>query len=169
MTMILVREPMRAVDGTLPQVAIHVERQKLARRRWRAAAEDGTDFGIEVDAPLRHGDVVWATAAARYVIRQAAEPLLAVSIDLPADQAAVIGWAVGNMHFVIEAQEKRLLAPDDSGLRQALDRIGVAYEAVSGVFQPHRFASIVGHAHGPHAAAAGVESHPYVRAARPKG
>lgn len=168
--MILIKTPLSDADavvaGGRPETAIRVDRQKLARRLWRGAADDGLDFGFEVAEPLRHGDVVWVTPTTRYVIRQTAEPLLEISIELPPDQAAVVGWAVGNMHFVIEAQEKRLLAPDDSGLRQALDRIGIAYRVVSGVFQPHRFASIVGHSHGP---GAGVESHPYVRAARTRG
>ncbi|MBE2216368.1 MAG: urease accessory protein UreE [Opitutaceae bacterium] len=160
--MILIKTPLPAAEAAAvrarPETAIRVDRQKLARRLWRGAADDGLDFGFEVETPLRHGDVVWATPATRYVIRQSAEPLLEIAIDGPPDQAAVIGWAVGNMHFVIEAQERRLLAPDDSGLRQALDRIGIAYCAVSGVFQPHRFASIVGHSHAP-----GPEAHPFIR------
>jgi len=151
--MILIKTPLSAADAeaarALPETAIRVDRQKLARRLWRGRADDGTDFGFEVESALRHGDCVHATPATRYVIRQSAEPLLELSIDLPADQAAVIGWAVGNMHFVIEAQERRLLAPDDSGLRQALDRLGIAYRAVTAVFQPHRFAGIVGHSHEP--------------------
>lgn len=161
--MILIKAPLAPVEAdasrVLPETAIRVDRQKLARRLWRGAAEDGVDFGFEVETPLRHGDVVWTTPATRYVIRQAAEPLLEVSVDVPAEQAAVIGWAVGNMHFVIEAQERRILAPDDSGLRQALDRLGIAYRAVAGVFQPHRFAGIVGHSHGP----AGPQAHPFIR------
>jgi len=151
--MILIKAPLSADEtgaaGALPETAIRVDRSKLARRLWRGSADDGVDFGFEVGTPLRHGEVVHLTDTTRYVIRQTAEPLLEIAIDVPADQAAVIGWAVGNMHFVIEAQEKRLRAPDDSGLRQALDRIGIAYRAVTGVFQPHRFASIVGHSHGP--------------------
>lgn len=162
----LVRGPFAGFDPTLPEIAVRVDRQKLARRLWRGTADDGSDFGFEVATPLRHGDVVWCSAAARYVIRQTAEPLLEISIDVAPDEAAVIGWAVGNMHFVIEAQEKRILAPDDSGLRQALDRIGVAYRVCSGVFQPHRFANIVGHAHGPHAS---VDAHPYLRPVRSNG
>jgi len=157
--MILIKGPLAGADTTLPETAIRVDRQKLARRLWRGTADDGADFGFEVESPLHHGDAVWATPATRYIIRQAAEPLLEIAIDVPADQAAVIGWAVGNMHFVIEAQERRILAPDDSGLRQALDRIGIAYRGVTGVFQPHRFASIVGHAHGP----SGPEAHPFIR------
>ena len=157
--MILVREVLHAVDPRLPENAVRVDRQKLARRRWRGRADDGTDFGFEVATPLRHGDAVWSSASARYVIRQTAEPLIEISVDVAPEEAAVIGWAVGNMHFVIEAQERCIRAPDDPALRQALGRVGIPYRETHGIFQPHRFASIVGHSHEP-----GVEGHPFIRA-----
>ncbi len=153
----LVQAPLPASEAHLPEVAIRVDRQRLAKRRWRAAAEDGTDFGFELAAPLSHGDVAAVTDAARYIIRQAAEPVLEIPLDVAPDAAAVIGWAVGNLHFAIEAQATRLLAPDDPGLRQALDRLGIHYHAASEVFQPHRFAgSLLGHGHGH-----GGHSHPH--------
>lgn len=157
-TMILVRGSMSVFDPALPERSIRVDRPKLARRLWRGVADDGTEFGFDLEVPLRHGDTVWADGSARYVIRQSAEPLLEIAITGSPEEAAVIGWAVGNMHFVIETRERRLLAPDDPGLRQALDRVGIAYRARTDVFQPHRFAGIVGHAHGP-----GAEAHPFIR------
>lgn len=147
----------------LPETAIRVDRRKLERRRWRGRADDGADFGFELEVPLGHGDIVWATQTTRYVIWQAAEPLLEVSIAVPPDQAAVIGWAVGNMHAVIEANDTCIRVPDDPVLRQALDRIGIAYHAVTAVFQAHRFARVVGHAHGPDS---GLDAHPYIHARR---
>jgi len=148
----LVHSPLIGADDALPETPIRVDRQILAKRLWRGAAEDGADFGFELKTPLEHGDVVAATAAVRYVIRQKPEPVLEIPLDVPADAAAVIGWAVGNLHFAIEAQPTRLLAPDDPGLRQALDRLGVHFHPVSEVFQPPRFAgSLIGHGHShPH-------------------
>jgi len=145
----LVRAPIYEADASLPEVAIRVERQKLAKRRWRGSAEDGADFGFELEAPLAHGDVAAVTAAARYVVRQLPEPVLEIPLDVAPDAAAVVGWAVGNLHFAIEAQPARLLAPDDPGLRQALDRLGAHYHEAVEVFQPHRIAvNLVGHGHG---------------------
>src|SRR5580700_1688803 len=123
----LVHEPLASFDAALPEIAVRVDRQKLAKRLWRVAAVDGAEFGFEVETPLRHGDVVWASDKARYVIRQEPEPVLEIPLDVKTDAAAVIGWAVGNLHFAIEAQPTRLLAPDDTGLRQALDRMGIHY------------------------------------------
>ncbi|HTQ31121.1 MAG TPA: urease accessory protein UreE [Opitutaceae bacterium] len=151
----LVRAPLLSSGSALPEIAVRADRQKLAKRRWRAAADDGVEFGFELEAPLRHGDVVWAGARARYVIRQLPEPVLEIPLDVTPDAAAAIGWAVGNLHFAIEAQATRLLAPDDPGLRQALDRLGIHYHAITAVFQPHRFAGSLGghghsHGHDPH-------------------
>ncbi len=144
----LVRSALHPPVPDLPEIALRVDRLKLAKRLWRGSADDGTDFGFELEAPLAHGDAVWATPAARYVVRQAPEPVLEIPLDVPVDAAAVIGWAVGNLHFAIESQATRLLAPDDPGLRQSLDRMGIHYHEAVEVFQPHRFAgSLAGHGH----------------------
>jgi urease accessory protein len=146
--MLLVRAALAAGQETLGEIAIRADRQKLARLRWRGSAEDGADFGFELETPLRHGDPVWQTARARYVIRQEPEPVLAIPLAADPAAAAFVGWAVGNLHFAIETQPGRLLAPDDSGLRQALDRLGIRFHATVEIFQPHRLAAkLTGHGH----------------------
>jgi urease accessory protein len=145
----LVRAPVAGHDAALPEVGISVDRRKLARRLWRGRADDGVEFGFEVSSPLRHGDVVAVDKAVRYVIRQSAEPLLEIPLDVSQDAAAVIGWAVGNLHFAIEARSSAILAPDDPGLRRTLEQLGVHFHEVVDVFQPHRFSgSLAGHGHG---------------------
>jgi urease accessory protein len=147
----LIHGPLTSADKALPETGVGVDRLKLERRLWRAAADDGTEFGVEVDVPLKHGDVVWADANTRYIIRQLPEPVLEIPLDVAPDVAAMIGWAVGNLHFAIEAQAPRLLAPDDPALRQSLDRLGVHYQESVDVFQPHRFTgSLAGHGHAHH-------------------
>lgn len=145
----------RDFDSSLPEISIEADRLKISKRLWRATATDGEDFGFEVETPLKHGDVVWQSASARYVIRQSPEALLQIPLPSAPDEAAVTGWAVGNMHFVVEAQPTRLLAEDDPGLRQALERFGIHYHETIDVFQPHRFAAAVsdhghGHSHSHH-------------------
>ena len=34
-------------------IPLTVERRVLAKRRWRGKAEDGTDFGFDLDVPLK--------------------------------------------------------------------------------------------------------------------
>ena len=147
-----------AADPALPEVPIAVERRQLAKRLWRATATDGSEFGFELAGPLAHGDVVFADAAARYVIRQSPEPVLEIPLPPSPDAAAVTGWAVGNLHFPIEAQPARLLAPDDIALRQSLERLGIAHRATEAVFRPHRLAAGA----APHSHAAGPEAHPFI-------
>jgi urease accessory protein len=141
-----IHAPLTSWDVALPEVSVNIDGRRLARRLWRAVADDGTEFGAEVEAPLKHGDVVWVSANARYVIRQAPEPVLEIPLAVEPDLAAVIGWVVGNLHFAIEARSDRLLAPDDPGLRQTLARLGIRYDQRVEVFQPHRLAgSLAGH------------------------
>lgn len=136
----LVSGPLASTDATLPEIALRVERLTLAKRLWRGAAEDGTEFGCELSAPLKDGDAVGQTATARYIVRQQPEPVLEVSLEVASSAAAGIGWAIGNLHLELSAEANRLLAPDDPAVRQLLDRLQVPYRPITAVFRPGRFA-----------------------------
>jgi urease accessory protein len=138
--MIRVAAPLPSCDVTLPEISLRVERMRLAKRLWRAKAEDGMEFGFELQTPLGEGDVVHCTAAARYVIRQLPEPVLEVDLALPASAAAGIGWAVGNLHLELMAEPARLLTPDEKPARQLLERLRIPYRETSALFRPGRFA-----------------------------
>ena len=127
-------------DGTLPEVALQVERQKLAKRIWRGVADDGMEFGFELSAPLKHGDCFWQSEEKRYVIRQEAEPVLEVALDIAPSAAAGIGWAVGNLHLELCAEPTRLLAPDEPTVRQLFERLQIPCRPIITVFRPGRFA-----------------------------
>ncbi len=144
--------------GTLAEVPVLVDRRSLAKRLWRATAGDGVEFGFELAGPLAHGDVFYSDATTRYVIRQLPEAVLEIPLPPAPEVAAVTGWVVGNLHFPIEAQPTRLLAPDDTALRQSLERMGIAFRAIDEVFRPHRLAAGA----TPHSHAAGPAAHPYV-------
>jgi urease accessory protein len=136
----LVTSAVASPDPALPEIGLRVERLTLAKRRWRGVAEDGTEFGFELERPLQPGDAVWQTAAARYVIRQQPEAVLEVSLDVAPSAAAGIGWAVGNLHLDLQAEPTRLLALDEPAVRQLLQRIQVPYRTATAVFRPGRFA-----------------------------
>jgi urease accessory protein len=127
-------------DPRLPETTLVVERLTLAKRRWRGVAEDGKEFGFELERPLRHGEVFWQTASARYVVRQVPEALLEVSLEIAPSAAAGIGWAVGNLHLELCAEPIRLLALDEPAVRQLLARLQVPFKPVTGIFRPGRFA-----------------------------
>jgi urease accessory protein len=136
----LINQPVAQPNAELPPVALRADRQKLAKRRWRGLADDGVEFGFELDKPLQPGDVVFQTEQVRYVIEQEPEAVLEISLMIAPSAAAGIGWAVGNLHLELMAESTRLLTPDEKSVRQLLERIGVPYRATSAVFRPGRFA-----------------------------
>jgi len=135
----LISQPVAQHDLTLPHVAICVDRLKLAKRLWRGAAIDGVEFGFELEKPLQPGDVVFQTDRACYVIEQAPEALLEISLNVAPSAAAGMGWAIGNLHLELMAEATRLLAPDEKAVRQLLARLNVPYGETTAVFRPGRF------------------------------
>jgi urease accessory protein len=136
----LIHAPVSLFDATLPTIAVHVDRVTLAKRLWRGVAEDGTEFGFELTTPLKHADVVHQTPSARYVLTQAAEPVVEIALDVTPSAAAGIGWAIGNLHLELSAEPNRLLAPDEPAVRQLLERLKVPYRTTTAIFRPGRFA-----------------------------
>lgn len=136
----LVNQPIATPDIALPEVAVRADRFTLAKRLWRGAAEDGTEFGFELGAPLKHGDVVYQDAKARYVIRQAEEPVVEIALEITPSAAAGIGWAIGNLHLELSAEPTRLIAADEPAVRQLLERLKVPYRQTTAIFRPGRFA-----------------------------
>lgn len=133
----------------LPKIFLSVPRHTLAKRRWRAKAEDGTDFGFDLESPLKHGDTVFQTAKCVYVIYQEPEKVLSISFQTP-PEAARLAWQVGNLHFPVAVQEDGLLVEDDLAVRQMLDREHIDYTETEAVFQP--LSGVAAHHHHSHSA-----------------
>lgn len=136
----IVRQPLNDFDSSLPEIALPADRITLAKRLWRGAAADGQEFGFELDRPLKHRDVVFQNSTARYVIVQAEEPVVEISLAIAPSAAAGIGWAVGNLHLELQSEPARLLAPDEPAVRQLMDRLKVPFKPTTAVFRPGRFA-----------------------------
>ncbi len=138
-TLTLVRQAAASPDLTLRTIAVPVDRITLAKRLWRGAADDGREFGFELNQPLKHGETILQTSDVRYVIDQKPESLIEISLEIAPSAAAGIGWAIGNLHLELSAEPARLLAPDEPALRQLLARLTVPYRVTTGVFRPGRF------------------------------
>ncbi len=119
----------------LPPVCVCADRRTLAKTRWRAQAEDGTEFGFELGKPLRHGAAVFQNDRARYVIEQRPEPLLRVAVNDPTE-AARLGWMIGNLHFPAQVRDGGIFVEADPAVRQMLTREHIPFEETEGVFQP---------------------------------
>lgn len=136
----LISGPVAAPNLSLVEVCLTVERLTLAKRIWRGVADDGAEFGFELDKPLQPGDTFWQTDTARYVVRQIPEAVLEVSLEMAPSAAVGIGWAVGNLHLELQSEPARLLAPDEPAVRQLFTRLGVSFNPTTAVFRPGRFA-----------------------------
>lgn len=122
----IVREPSAPAGGA--NVKLPVDRLTLAKRRWRGVAEDGREFGFDLDAPLEDGE----SFASHYVIAQMPEAIL----ELRADQPARLGWLLGNLHFPIEIDGGTIRVADDAAVRRMLERERVPFTATARVFRP---------------------------------
>jgi urease accessory protein len=138
--MTIISAPVLSPDLALRANLLTVDRLVLAKRLWRGTAADGTEFGFELEAPLKHGDAFFQSATARYVIEQQPEPVVEIDLSIAPSAAAGIGWAVGNLHLELAAEPARLLAPDEPAVRHLLERLKVPYRPTTAIFRPGRFA-----------------------------
>ncbi|EDY17886.1 Urease accessory protein UreE-like protein [Chthoniobacter flavus Ellin428] len=125
---------------SLPVLRIPVERLTLAKRRWRGVAEDGQEFGFDLETPLADGAAVFQSEVAVYVLAQKYEPVLEVRTSecgvRNGGDAARLGWMIGNLHFQIEIVEDVVRVMDDPAVRQLFEREGIIYSACKRVFHP---------------------------------
>ncbi len=138
----LIRAPLTRPAPPAPTILLSVDRQTLAKRRWHRAAADGREFGFDLAEPLRDGVPFFHTGSATYLIAQQPEPVLEIPLSTPADSAR-LGWLIGNLHFSLEVARCFILVPDDSALRQMLEREHIGFKEASRVFHPARH----GHVH----------------------
>jgi urease accessory protein len=136
----IVNRALAQFEAWRPTVRIPVDRLVLAKRRWRGVAEDGTEFGFDLEKALTDGDAIAQTETAIYVLAQKYEPVLEVSSaalgDHSAGAAARLGWMIGNLHFQIEVVGDVVRVMDDSAVRQLFEREGIAYTSCKRVFHP---------------------------------
>jgi urease accessory protein len=138
--MTIIQQPISAPTASLPQVRIPVDRLTLAKRRWRGVAEDGMEFGFDLEIPLADGAAVSQTGSVVYVLAQKYEPVLEVRIaefgTRNSGDLARLGWMIGNLHFQIEITEDVVRVVDDLAVRQLFEREGIAFAACKRVFHP---------------------------------
>ena len=119
------------------QVVLMVERRLFLKRRWRGIAEDGCEFGFDLESRLQHGGVIHRSDSADYVVRQAPETVYQLQ---PSDaaQAALMGWKIGNLHLGIEVSDGLIRAVRDPAVQQLCEREGWPLQETTVVFNPLR-------------------------------
>jgi urease accessory protein len=119
-----------------PSTTLRADRLTLAKRRWRGVAEDGTEFGFDLIAPLTHGAAFYASDSRLYSIEQKPEPVLEVALIPKLPAVARLGWTIGNLHFPIQVTDAVVRVPDDSALRALFERQGIPFTVAERVFIP---------------------------------
>jgi len=119
------------------QIRLVAERRWFLKRRWRGTAEDGTEFGFDLESRLKSGCVIWQTDTHDYVIWQQMEPVYKVPFS-SGEEGALMGWRIGNLHFPVQIQADHLLVTQDPAIIQLLEREGWPYESVDAIFTPLR-------------------------------
>lgn len=145
----IIRHPIGESQRGLGEVLLRVDRHTLAKRRWRSTAENGHEFGFDLEEPLADGTAFFETEAHSFRIAQTPEPVLELRIadrELREEaDAARIGWMIGNLHFPLEITESLIRVPDDPALRALFEREHISFESAAAVFHPLRAAH--SHAH----------------------
>jgi len=138
--LILVTAAVAEVREGMREIAIAVDRRTLAKRLWRGTAEDGVEFGFELQKRLTHGAIAHQANQSCYVLRQHPEPCLVVPFEnLPPSAVAGISWAVGNLHLEFSSDLERMVTPDEPAARRLLERLGITFQTQTLVFRAGHF------------------------------
>ncbi len=131
-------ESMIAVKSDKPpenRIELAIERRKFLKRRWRATASDGTDFGFDLESRLTDGCVIYQDGNTDYIVRQLPEKVFEVAFTNPAE-GALIGWKVGNLHLPAQIMESSLRILHDDAMKQLLAREGWPFTEPEVLFTP---------------------------------
>jgi urease accessory protein len=121
-------------------IRLGAPRATLAKRRWRGVAEDGREFGFDLDEALPHGSCFFADGAKQYVLEQAPEEVLEIVVSGP-EKTARIAWNLGNLHFGVQITPEAIRVANDSAILQFLARENIAFKKVVCIFLPLSAAS----------------------------
>jgi urease accessory protein len=117
------------------QVVLAAERRQFLKRRWRGVAEDGTEFGFDLETRLTDGCVVFQQDGKDYIVRQLPETVYEIPFESPA-HAALVAWKTGNLHLPAQIFDSCLRVLHDEAMKNLLDREGWAYTEPTVLFQP---------------------------------
>ena len=117
------------------QVILAAERRLFLKRRWRATAADGSEFGFDLDARLTNNCVIFHRDGLDYVVRQLPETVYQVPFQNPS-HAALVAWKTGNLHLPSQILEDSILVLHDEAMTNLLKREGWTFSEPEVVFTP---------------------------------
>lgn len=129
---------MLAETSVLPkerQVVLAAERRLFLKRRWRATADDGTEFGFDLETRLIDGCVIFHGNGLDYLVRQLPETVYRIPFENPA-HAALVAWKTGNLHLPAQILDDSILVLHDEAMTQLLQREGWIFSEPEVLFTP---------------------------------
>ena len=129
---------MLAESSTLPperQIVLGAERRQFLKRRWRGVADDGTEFGFDLESRLTDGCVIFQQDGKDYLVRQLPETVYQIECADPV-HAALVGWKVGNLHLPAQICEGCIWVLHDEAMAQLLEREGWEFTEPEVIFTP---------------------------------
>lgn len=117
------------------QITLRAERRKFLKRRWRGAADDGTEFGFDLENRLVDGAVIFHADGCDYVVRQLLEKVYEIPFDSAA-HGSLVGWKVGNLHLPAQILPDAIRVLHDEAMTQLLEREGWAFTEPEVLFTP---------------------------------
>ena len=136
-SMHLIQNPV-AASSELPEearITLSAERRQFLKRRWRGVAEDGTEFGFDLETRLTDGCVVLQQDGKDYIVRQLPETVYEVPFESTA-HAALVAWKTGNLHLPAQIFDGFVRVLHDEAMKNLLDREGWIYSEPTVLFQP---------------------------------
>jgi len=119
------------------QVRLRAERRQFLKRRWRGVAEDGTEFGFDLESRLPEGAVIFQTGTHDYVVHQEPETVYVLR-PASSEEAVLIGWRIGNLHLPVEIAGGAVRVLHDPAVRPVCEREGWPFTEETVIFKPLR-------------------------------
>jgi urease accessory protein len=117
------------------QIVLAAERRQFLKRRWRGVAEDGSEFGFDLETRLTDGGVIFQQAGNDYIVRQLPETVYEVPLASPS-RAALVAWKVGNLHLPAQILDHSIRVLHDEAMTQLLEREGWDFTEPEVIFMP---------------------------------
>jgi urease accessory protein len=110
------------------------------QRRWlrgRFVTEAGREIGMALPTgtQVEPGQMLWVGPEWYVTMGAAAEPLVSIR-PVDRQQAILIAFEVGNLHFPLAVDGDRFLVPDDTAMTQLFDRMRIPWERCRVPFRP---------------------------------
>lgn len=135
------------ISESISKVKVPASRILLQKKRWRTTAENGDDIAVDLEVSLSHGDYVGLANDIAYIIDQAEEEVIVINIPDHKDQAATIGWMLGNQHIPVEVRHGTICVAYDKGVAMLLDRNEISYTKEYQRFSPSPHSHTHSHGH----------------------